>query len=312
MMNKNNNIEKNICFMALGKVQASTEATEFKKYIGIASCHIVAFNPTKEELSNIYGREITTDMAYTGTIQDNEGKDVQAAFPTFILKTDPEYNNGIEEFYMARFTVQNLIFASRDKTKCQVIDAYGRTAWTTKEELEAKATTLTKNDGTKYEANISNNYRPAYRGEEALTQFLAKFLVIPSVTKYVNDKWVMVDNPVDSECRLDTISEFFKGNMKEIKEWISLQPNNKIKVAIGIRTTDEGKQYASVYTNFVMLNASNSTAKLDADIQSRKNAGALATTEFSMEPLHEYKVEETNFSENKDMPFEAPTTSPWG
>ena len=48
-----------VCLMSFGKVQETTEATEFKKYIGIAGCKVVAFNPTKEELSNLYGREIT-------------------------------------------------------------------------------------------------------------------------------------------------------------------------------------------------------------------------------------------------------------
>ena len=91
-----------------------------------------------------------------------------------------------------------------------------------------------------------------------------------------------------------------------------MQPNNKVKVAIGVRTTDDGKQYSSVYTHFTMKNSSSSTSKLEADIQNSKNNGGLATTEFSYKPLHEYSVTETNFSaENKDLPFAAPTTNPW-
>ena len=48
-----------VCLMAFGRVQETTEATEFKKYIGIAGCKVVAFNPNKDELSKLYGREIT-------------------------------------------------------------------------------------------------------------------------------------------------------------------------------------------------------------------------------------------------------------
>ena len=62
-----------VCLMAFGKIQETTEATEFKKYIGIAGCKVVAFNPTKEELSNLYGREITKDPEYYGVVKDNEG-----------------------------------------------------------------------------------------------------------------------------------------------------------------------------------------------------------------------------------------------
>lgn len=303
-----------VCLMAFGKVQETTEATEFKKYIGIAGCHIVAFNPTKEELSNIYGRDITKDPEYYGVIKDNDGSDIQVAYPTFILKSDPETNNGIEEIFQARFSVQNKIFTTKDNTKCQVIDAYGRTAWATQEDVKNKAipTYNDKETGESKPFNISANYRPAFRGEEALTMFLQNYLNIPSCQKYINGSWVMIDNPQDAECRLDHIADYFKGNMSELKDCIALQPNNKIKVAIGVRTTDNGKQYSTVYTGFTMKNSSNSTSKLEADIQNKKNHDSLTTTEFDYNPLHEYTVAETNFSaENKDLPFIAPTTNPW-
>ena len=57
-------INSTICLMSFGKVQESSEATEFKKYIGVAGCKVVAFNPTKEALSKIYGRETTKEPEY--------------------------------------------------------------------------------------------------------------------------------------------------------------------------------------------------------------------------------------------------------
>ena len=90
-----------VCLMAFGKVQETTEVTEFKKYIGIAGCKVVAFNPTKEELSKLYGREITKDPEYYGVVKDNDGYEIQMAYPTFILKSDSETNNGIEVFFQA-------------------------------------------------------------------------------------------------------------------------------------------------------------------------------------------------------------------
>lgn len=303
-----------ISLMAFGKVQESQEATEFKKYIGIAGCKVVAFNPSKKELSNLYGRDITKDPEYYGVMKDNDGKEIQMAYPTFILKSDPETNNGIEEFFQARFSIQNNIFTNKENTKCQVIDSYGRTAWATQDDVKNKTipTYTDKETGEVKPFSISNNYRPAFRGEEALTMFLQNYLNIPSCQKYVNGSWVMIDNPQDAECRLDHITDYFKGNMSELKDCITLQPNNKVKVAIGVRTTDDGKQYSSVYTHFTMKNSSNSTSKLEADIQNRKNNGGLATTEFDYKTLHEYSVSETNFSaENKENPFAAPTNNPW-
>ena len=204
-----------ISLMAFGKIQESTEAAEFKKYIGIAGCKIVAFNPSKEELSNLYGRDITKDPEYYGVMKDNDGKEIQMAYPTFILKSDPETNNGIEEFFQARFSIQNNIFTNKDNTKCQVIDAYGRTAWATQEDVKNKTipTYTDKETGEAKPFSISNNYRPAFRGEEALTMFLQNYLNIPSCQKYVNGFWVMIDNPQDAECRLDHIAVYFKGNM---------------------------------------------------------------------------------------------------
>ena len=105
-----------VCLMSFGKVQETTEATEFKKYIGIAGCKVVAFNPTKEELSKLYNREITKDPEYYGVMKDNDGNEIQMAYPTFILKSDPETNNGIEEFFQARFSIQNRIFTNKDNT----------------------------------------------------------------------------------------------------------------------------------------------------------------------------------------------------
>lgn len=303
-----------VCLMAFGKVQETTEANEFKKYIGIAGCKVVAFNPSKDELSNLYGREITKDQEYYGIMKDNDGKEIQMAYPTFILKSDPETNNGIEELFQARFSIHNNIFTKKDNTKCQVIDAYGRTAWATPTDVKNKAipTYVDSKTGETKPFNIDINYRPAFRGEEALTRFLQNYLNIPSCQKYINGSWIMIDNPQDAECRLDHIVEYFKGNMSELKDCMTLQPNNKIKVAIGVRTTDDGKQYSTVYTNFTMKNSSSSTSKLEADIQNKKNNGGLATTEFDYNPLHEYTVTETNFgTENNELPFSAPTNNPW-
>jgi len=300
--------------MAFGKSQVSTEAAEFKKYIGQGSFFVRAFNPTKEQLSKLYDREITKDQEYVGEITDNDGNKVQTAHVTFICQADPETNNGIEEFFTARFTIQNKVRTNRDNTKCQVIDEYGRTAWATQDDVKNHKIPTYEKDGVSHEFNISANYRPAFIGEEPLTMFLQNYLNIPSCQKYVNNEWVMVDNPSDSECRLDHIKDYFSGNFSELKDIVTLQPNNKFKAMIGVRTTDDGKQYSTLYTNYTLKNNSNNWAKIDADIQSKKNAGGLQTTEFDNNPLHEYSVKETNLN-NSDaaLPFSgtAPTSSPW-
>ena len=124
--------------------------------------------------------------------------------------------------------------------------------------------------------------------------------------KYVNNTWVMVDNPEDCEARLDSIAEYFKGNFKELRDAIALQPDNKVKVLFGVRTTDDNKQYQAVYNQMFLKNNITDYSKLDADLQERKAAGAYPTTEFTVGDLKEYDVESTDLSNSGasgDVPF---------
>ena len=124
--------------------------------------------------------------------------------------------------------------------------------------------------------------------------------------KYVNNTWVMVDNPEDCEARLDSIAEYFKGNFKELRDAIALQPDNKVKVLFGVRTTDDNKQYQAVYNQMFLKNNITDYSKLDENLQERKAAGAYPTTEFIVSDLKEYNVESTDLSNSGasgDMPF---------
>ena len=51
-------------FLAIGKTQESTEAQEFSKYVGYSNSYIVAVNPNKKELEEIYGREQEKEPEY--------------------------------------------------------------------------------------------------------------------------------------------------------------------------------------------------------------------------------------------------------
>ena len=135
--------------------------------------------------------------------------------------------------------------------------------------------------------------------------------------KYVNNTWVMVDNPEDCEARLENITEYFNGNFKELRDVIALQPNNKVKVLFGVKTTDDNKQYQAVYNQMFLRNTTTDYSKLDENLQERKAAGAYPTTEFTVDDLKEYNVESTDLSNSGaagDMPFPAGDTAgstPW-
>ena len=310
--------KKNFSFMAFGKAQESKEATEIKRYTGVGSIFVVGVNPSKSELEKLYDRELDKDPEY---ITEKDG--VVSARIEFIIKTDSaaKCNNGIELTTKLPVFISKEYRFNKDKTKVQVIDKYGRTAWVTKEQAKNHEIPVYGNGKP---ANIDKDYRPAYVGEEIVTNFLKLFLGIPNVEKWAKNEETgrrevvgLVDNPQDCECRLEHIEDYFKGKFNEIRDAVNLMPNNKIKVLFGVRTTDDGKQYQDVYTRKFLSNSVSVYDKLAEDVQNNKDNGAYPNTEFVIADLQEYTVQATNFNNNNndngDMPFdgEAPAATDW-
>lgn len=301
-MNKNNR-KVGYAFMAFSKGTESKEGNAVKRYIGVAPVFVLAVNPNKAELEKLYNTQLENDLEYLSEVEVGEDKHkVQNVRLDFIVKTDAEKCGGIEFTTKVPFFIRKEYRYNRDKTKVQVIDKYGRTAWVTVEQAKAHEIPVYKNGP----ANIDKDYRPAYSGEEELTKFIKAYLNIPNVMKYVNNTWVMVDNPEDCEARLENITEYFNGNFKELRDVIALQPNNRVKVLFGVKTTDDNKQYQAVYNQMFLKNITTDYSKLDENLQERKAAGAYPTTEFTVCDLKEYNVESTDLSNSgaaDDMSF---------
>lgn len=287
--------------MAFSAGKVTTEGGEFKRYIGVAPVFVVGTNPTKTELESIYNNTLDKEPEYTGN-QNVNGKDVPYARIDFIVKTDAEKANGIDLTTKVTYFVRKEYRFNKDMSKVQVIDKYGRTAWVTKEQSQNHEIPVYANGP----ANLDKDYRPCYVGEEDVTNFIKTYLNIPSVQKYVDGKWVIVDNPAECEARLDGIDKFFAGDFRELKEIMSYQPNNKVKIMFGVRNTDDGKQYQTAYTQMVLKNGVTDFSKLDKDLQERKAAGALATTDFEAVPIHEYNVNATTAEEISNESTAAP------
>ena len=293
--------------MAIKVGKESVEGV-FKLYKGVAAFNIVAVNPTKKELEELQGRSIENEPEYKGKTDDG----VDTMRVVFYAKTNPEakVNNGIELLLPISFMLTKSTRVGQTSGKIQVIDKYGRTAWATKEELNSKTIPQYANGP----ANIDKDYRAIYQGEEQLVNFLIQWLNIPNPADYKDGKWVMKANPEDSEVSLN-MDALFKGDVTELKDLIKLAPNFLVKAAVGIRTTDEGKQYQAVFTRMFVKNAVTNYSKLDAAITEFQSNGGAANVEYSVEPLHENTVEATKFepkTESGEMPFDTPeSSSPW-
>lgn len=298
-------MNKEFVFMAFAKGSESTEGN-FKRYIGVAPVTVLAVNPNKKELESIYNREIDYDIEYlnTTTIEDAEVPQVRI---DFLVKTSTKE----EVIQRVTFYITRSARFNKDKTKVQIIDKYGRTAWATIDELKNKKIPVYKNG---QEANIDKDFRAAYIGEENLTNFIKAYLNIPNVMKYINGTWVMTDNPEDCEARLEHIENYFKGDYSELKEIITFQPNNKVKVLFGIKATDEGKMRQVVYTDMFLKNNISNFDKLAKDVQDRQAAGAYKNTEFEVVPFKEYSITPTTFTAEmtatqvSDLPFDVNTS----
>ena len=307
--------------MAISKGNASKEAQSFKRYIGVCPVFVKAVNPNKEEHEKLFNTTLEEAPVYVQDKEDNEGNTYKNVRISVVLQPDVKTIG----FDMPLVTMP--IFVSNQKVygatsgKYKVVDKYGRFAWATEAEISAKEIP-TNNNGKK--ADISNDYRIAYVGEEALTKFIRAFLYIPEITVWDNNEQCRVPNTKDKseecECRLDveTFEKLFKGDFSEIKEILGFQPNNKVKVCLGVRTdANSGKLFQSVYTKKFMSNASTNYNSLDKMLQADASYAAennkVLNTEYSAETVHEYSVTPTNFSAapetapSGDMPFDGPS-----
>ena len=288
------------------KIGKQSEEGVFKLYKGVAAVNVLAVNPNKAELERITGRTYDEDPVYRG--KDDDGNETMRI--TFYTKTNPDakVNSGIELVLPISFTLVKARRVGQQSGKIQVIDKYGRTAWVTPADLESKSIP----QYSKGPANISADYRPAVIGEESLINFLIKWLNIPGPANYKEGQWVMKDNPEDSEVSIN-LAKVFAGDVSELAEVVNMAREYLIKVAVGIKTTEDGKQYHAVFTRDFAKNAVTDYSKLDAAITEFQNNGGAPNTVFDVNPLHENVVESTQFTPNTEVVGDMPDfSSPWG
>ncbi len=307
-------INKSYVFLTIGKTQESTETQEFKKYVGVGSSFVVAVNPTKKELEEIYGHELANDPEYV--VDTDNGKEARIRF---IVKTDPNTCNGIEITNPVMFTLRNAPAYNKDQSKVKVIDKYGNSTWADVEDAKAGKKLFS---ATGKELKIDSSYRIACVGEVDLIDFLKAYLCVGDAFNYVNDSWVKKDNADDFLFGLEHIKDYFSGDFSEVKDAIALQPNNKVKLLYGVRTKDDGKQYQTVATlsGMVLYNKAGSKAlsRLEKNLANAKNNGSYASTDFRVQSLAEYSVEPTDLStapattnNNKGSETSADSEMPW-
>lgn len=277
--------------MAFGKVAQSTEAVEIKRYVGVAPVKVLAVNPNKATLEKYFNTTLENEPTYTG---DNDG--IKYARIDFLVQTDAE-KCGVDMITRLSFYIRDEKRYNRDKTKIQVIDEYGRTAWVTADEFKEKRIPIYSNGSA---ANISNNYRACLNGEEYLTNFVRTYLNIPNVMRYVNNTWIMIENPSDAECRFDNIKDWFDGKFTDIKDINTLMPENKVKVLFGVKNAENGNQYQDFYNRMFLSNGTSRYERLQKDVTTSLQNGSYPNTEFEVCAIKEYVVNATPIVDNNN------------
>lgn len=303
--------------MAIKANASSTGATGFKKYVGVGSFRVMGVNPTKEELEKFYGREVSNAPEYLKDKQDvNDGnKPYKQLRVTFMLQADLKYEDGkpIKENAVLKeplkttvsFFIDSRYFYNRDKTKVQVIDKYGRTAWVTIEQCKNHQIPVYANGPAKLDAD----YKPAFHGEEVLTQFILNYLNVTPIETYNKNTgtWIPASHPEDCEGNLYEIKNYFKGDISELKKDCSMMPNNRVKLLMGVQTDDQGRQFNTVYSRHSMRNGAQSYTQFKDKVEGDQNNDIIWTQDHAglITNLAEFNedIKESDLSKPADDPF---------
>lgn len=309
------------------KAKASSQGADFKKYVGVASFRVLGVNPTKEELEKFYGREVKDEPVYIKDMQDTQdnNKPYKQLRVSFMIQADLQYEDGkeIKENKVLKeplkttvnFFIDSRYYYNKDKTKVQVIDKYGRTAWPTVEQAKNHQIPVYSNGPARLDAD----YTPALLGEDALTQFILNYLNVTPIDTYNNNTgtWNTNPHPEDCEGKLEHIKDYFKGDISELREFCKLIPTNRVKLLMGVRTDDQGRQFSIVYTRLTLRNGAKSYTRLKDDIAGLQSNDTVFTNaaDGTISDLQEYKedIKESDLSKApaaSDDPFAAAAAIP--
>ena len=321
-------------FLTIGKT-AETKTTEFKRYIGLGQSDIIALNPTKKQLEEIYGHEVQNDPQYFGT---DEQTGVKWARLDFIVKTVPEACNGIDMTTKVSFFIRGEKYSNREGTKVRVIDAFGNSLSIPNEDAENHTPQKISSGGN---AKIAQ-FRTAYRGEPEVIDFLRKYLNIPDAFDYVNNSWILKTMKHENEITKDDAENndvlvyedhmlafdkndfvnFFKGNTSTL--WEAIEEKKKksltplaVTLLYGVKTGNDGKLFQAVCTDIDRFLYKNPNAKaiskLESDIIKAKQYGRYSNIDYRVQELQEYSVEPTNLDTpaTSNQPFPSSNSSAW-
>ena len=219
------------------KNPSTGEFIDIKKYVGVASMNIVSINPNNAKLRAL-GWDIPEGADEPEYVYNKErdGKIQQSARVRFMVQIQDLEEKPVIPL---DFWIGPEVMMSADKKKGKIIDVYGRTAWGTQEEVKLHKVPQYAS-GT---ANISSDYKLCHRGQEELIAFLMKYLNISPFRIFDKKSNEFIPNKNPGKLTIDDWQRLCDGDVSELVKYVSLQPQNRVKVILGVRTNDENRSY---------------------------------------------------------------------
>lgn len=286
--------------------KSPAEFTDSKKYIGVALIKIVAVNPDNAKLKT-FGWNIADDAPepeYSKEVVKDDGTAEKRSRIRFMVQIQDLPDKPVIPL---DFWIRPEPYFNKDKSKAKIIDAFGRTAWGTKEEVKAgKIPTYSSGP-----ANIAAKYALCHMGEEELIQFLLKYLNVTPLQVFQNGAFVPSKNP--GKLTIDDWQKLCNGDASEIVEYVALQPDNCVKVIFGVQEGEDNKSYQTFVKNSFIGNGSTPDKNSGEYSRARKVIDKLKEEEtayknthpdyattvlYDARPIREWSVAPTVVSEN--------------
>ena len=243
-------------------------------FTGVTPVKVLIVNPSKTELESIYGRTMDKSPEYL-TADDKGLKKLRF---DFLIQTvlNEKMGVNVEVVDKMSFFMEDKIESSKDGLKMKVINAYGDTQWATPAQMDAGL--LPEN------LSFFDTFkmRPAYVGEETLVNFIKQFCGIPNK----GFDGINIPDITMAEIQLDNIKQYFQGDITEVTSAINaLKGTNIVKVAAGIKTTEDNKQYQAWFIQKPLKFGVRDIKYLLRAIKDRQENGSYPNVDFGPEDL---------------------------
>lgn len=292
------------------KMPSSGEFLDIKKFIGVASVTVLAVNPNNAMLRK-WGWDIqenAEEPKYTYMRQREDGAWEKYARIRFLLRINDFEDKPVIPYDI---WIRPEFIIGKNTGKCRVIDSFGRCAWASKDEVKSRAIPQYSSGP----ADISNDYKGCHPGQEKVIAFLHKYLNITPLQIWNNEKKEWVASKAPGRITIDDWNALCEGNATEIAEYLSLQPDNRVKIILGIRTTEDNKTFQTILDecdgtkkSCFIGNGATPDKQTDEYALARKRIDEYfennpnTTSSFSALPVREYKETATEVKENTDAP----------